>query len=85
MTNEEEIQFLCQVLQHPAGFDLGFAGILSIRTTDNNTIEVEWIDKNQDEQYQSFDRSEMTNAVKFFVEYRHEHQLGLDYEINLLH
>jgi len=43
MTRDEEIALVVAVLEHPAGFDLDFAGGWAcIRTTGRGTIEVEW-------------------------------------------
>lgn len=86
-----EIALVKAVLSHPAGFYVSVFAMLDIRTTDQDTIEVEW-ELSMDERrglsdpattktaHRSFPRSAMDEAVAFFVGKRRERQLGVDYE-----
>jgi hypothetical protein len=79
------------VLSHPAGFHVSIFAMLDIRTTDQDTIEVEW-ELSMDERrklpdpattktdHRSFPRASMDEAVAFFVDKRRERELGVDYE-----
>lgn len=82
---EEEIALVIAVLKHPAGFDLDlFGGMLFVRSTDQNTFEVEWdqdweeFDEVPGKRYESFSTAE--EAAKFFVEKRHKFRMGIDFE-----
>lgn len=90
MTREEEIDLIKKILDHPAGFDLGLFVMLKIRSHSNG-YEVAW-DKAADpksledeynkDYYRDF--SSLQEAVEFFVDKRHELQLGLDIEAQLM-
>ena len=84
-----EIALVVAVLEHPAGFDLAFAGsLIRIRVTLDATIEVEWETIHDPPsavpvQHRSFPRAELRDAAAFFVAKRRELQLGADFEVDL--
>ena len=82
---EREIQIVLQVINHPAGFDLDLFGhMLNIGSTNSNW-EVTWeelLDDQIVETYKEFFSVE--EAARFFVEKRHDLQLGIDFEEALM-
>jgi hypothetical protein len=84
-TFREEVALVRAVIAHPAGFDLDFGGgLLFIRTTDQETIEVEWdviLGAKSHKDYKSFPVGQLDEAATFFVQKRHELQLGIDFEM----
>lgn len=85
MTIEEEITALYSFLSHPAGFDVGMGGILSIRPIDENSPPIRWevdweiiIDHMTCKYHKEFDNLE--EAVTFYVEKRRYYCWGLDFE-----
>ena len=78
-----EFELVKEVIMHPAGFDLAFGGdLISIRTTDQDTVEVEWTTMSDMQQhYRSFSGKQIDEAVEFFVKKRKELRFGMDYEI----
>jgi len=83
-SKEDEIKMVQTIIDHPAGFIVDLFGkMLYIRTTESNW-EVTWemlLDEQIVDSYKAFTSSE--EAVRFFVEKRHELQLGIDFEIAL--
>ena len=84
---DAEIALVQAAIAHPAGFDLDFGGgLIFIRTTDQLTIEVEWLDAHNMPTnrnatcYKSFLIGEIKEAATFFVQKRHELRLGFDFE-----
>jgi hypothetical protein len=89
---KKEAQHITALLKHPAGFDLGCGGMLCLRPVSEDTPPSKWeVDWNEWSEFdkdppaacpyfhhQDFDNLE--DAVKFFVEKRHEMSLGLDLE-----
>lgn len=80
-----EILLIIAVLKHPARFNLDlFGGMLTVRSTDQNTFEVEWdqdweeFDETPGKRYESFSTAE--EAARYFVEKRHQYRLGVDFE-----
>ena len=80
-----EIALIIAVLKHSAGFDLDlFGGMLSVRSTDQSTFEVDWdqdweeFDETPGKRYESFSTAE--EAARYFVEKRHKYRLGVDFE-----
>lgn len=89
ITIEDEVNLLMALLSHPAGFDMGCAGMLTIRPTDEcsppHSWEVEWeheLDGYKVNSYRSFESLQM--AVQFFVEKRRYMLLGLDFEAEMM-
>jgi hypothetical protein len=85
---ENEIALITALIKHHAGYAVDlFGGLICIRSTDQNTFEVEWdircIDGNENLEskidYLSFSNAE--EAAKCFVEKRHEFKLGVDFEM----
>ncbi len=80
----EEVALVKAVIQHPAAFDLDFGGgLIFIRTTDQETIEVEWsamVDAKVHQDHRSFPVEQIDEAASFFVAKRHELRLGFDFE-----
>ena len=80
-----EVILVKAVIAHPAGFDLDFGGgLIFIRTTDQETIEVEWdtvVDAKVHKDHKSFSVEQLDEAATFFVQKRHELRLGIDFEV----
>ena len=80
----EEVLLVHKIITHPAGYDLGlFGGLLSIRSTDQETFEVEsegikvtWI------RNRSFKSS--LRAAATFVYLRHKWGIGIDHDIKAI-
>lgn len=88
MSIDEEVERLISFLLHPAGFDVGCAGVLSIRPTDENsppvTWEVEWeheLDDYKVNSYRNF--KTLQSAAQFFVEKRRYMLEGLDFDVEM--
>lgn len=85
MTIEEEIAHLLAFLKHPAGFDVGMGGILSIRPIDENSPpehwEVDW-EETEDGMTCEYHKAFCTleEAVTYYVEKRRYMCTGLDFE-----
>ncbi len=81
----EEVALVSAVIAHPAGFDLDFGGgLIFIRTTDQETIEVEWeamVGAKVHKDHKSFPIEQRDEAASFFVQKRHELRLGIDFEV----
>jgi hypothetical protein len=91
MTREEEVALVEAVINCPVGYDLDlFGGMMCIRTTGGpmnmeETVEVEWevmIGAKPNRGTQSFPKNptDIRAAAQFFVDKRHELQIGIDYE-----
>lgn len=85
MSIDEEVEHLMQFLSHPAGFDVGMGGILSIRPTDEGCPPTHWaVDWEATEGDLVFDFekefSSLREAVQFFVEKRRYMCNGLDFD-----
>jgi hypothetical protein len=79
MTREEEIQLVHNLLLHPAGFDIDIAGLLWVRQYEWPRWAVEWeVHGHTDLHVEEFDSA--LDAATFFVNMRHERELGLDFE-----
>lgn len=79
-----EVDLLVDVLSHPAGFDVGIFGLLAIRTTDQETVEVEWVAvRGRRAGHRSFPIGKLRAAVQLFVRLRRAHRLGADIERKL--
>jgi hypothetical protein len=80
----EEVALVTAVIRHPAAFDLDFGGgLIFIRTTDQETIEVEWaamVGAKAHTDHKSFEAAQLDEAAAFFVTKRHELRLGFDFE-----
>ena len=84
MSRHGEVELLVDVLSHPAGFDVGIFGLLTIRTTDQETVEVEWeAAHGWRSGYRSFPIGRLRAAVRLFVRLRRAHRLGADIERRL--
>jgi hypothetical protein len=85
---DAEVELVMCVISHPAGYDLDlFGGMLLIRSTDQDTVEVEWllpansIRTSSETEYESFPSEQLRDAAIFFVKKRHEMKLGIDFEM----
>jgi hypothetical protein len=85
MTIEEEIQSLVIFLSHPAGFNVDWGGLLTIRPISEDSPPslwaVDWEETIDDTIFtneKSF--SSLQEAATFFVEKRHYLLFGLDFE-----
>jgi hypothetical protein len=80
----EEVALVKAVVGHPAAFSLDFGGgLIFIRTTDQETIEVEWsamVGAKVHHDHKSFPVEQLDEASAFFVSKRHELRLGFDFE-----
>jgi hypothetical protein len=82
-SRQQEVALVTMVLLHPAKFDLDLFGLMNIRTTEQETIEVSWSDSSPKViglQVKSFPLARLVQAVEFFVQKRHERKLGEEYE-----
>ena|ERR1700679_1241579 len=86
MTIDEEIKFLTDFLQHPAGFDVDMHGTLCIRPISEDSPPTHWavdwedtIDGITVTEEKCFP-DDLAGAVRFFVEKRHYMCAGLDFE-----
>jgi hypothetical protein len=89
MTIDEEIKHLVDFLAHPAGFDVGMAGTLSIRPIDEGSPPSNWAVDWQDMADGTIfvcekEFSSLQAAAEFFVEKRRYLCHGLDFENILL-
>lgn len=87
-----EVNRIISLLEHPAGFDLGQGGMLCVRGIDEcsppKRWEVDWNEWDESNKtpppacpyFHSQEFECLDDAVKFFVERRHEMKLGLDLE-----
>lgn len=85
MNKKQEIELVHDIITHPAGFDMGNSGILTIRQYECPIWAVEY----ETGLYPNkiLDVREFSNpmvAAIFFVEKRHQLQLGLDFEKELM-
>ena len=82
---DEEIKMVYQLIGHPAGFILDLFGeMLFIRST-YYEFEIGWeevLDGLVLKNYKLF--WDLQDAATFFVEKRHEMQLGIDFEAELM-
>ena len=87
MNKQEEINIIMAVIEHPAGFDIDlFAGALCIRSHSEG-YEVSWEEPSKHAMHTNIpykDFAELKAAVTFFVDKRHELQLGIDFETELM-
>jgi len=90
MNKQEEIELIKQIIEHPAGFDLGLFVALKIRPHSDG-YEVAWgkaADPKslEDEYNKDFYRDFKTSleAATFFVNKRYELELGIDIEAQLM-
>ena len=87
MTKEEEIALIKNIITHPAGFNLGLHMLLTIRSHSDG-FEVAWgkaakcIDEYDKNYYKDF--TDAQEAAEFFVNKRHELELGIDIEYKLM-
>lgn len=82
----DEVDFVVQVITHPAGFDLDLFAMLCCRPTDQGVYCVTY---NPTGEYNDPDKWEEcfedpVEAARYFVAKRNEMKLGIDYEINML-
>lgn len=85
MNKEKEIELVYQIIIHPAAFDLDIAGILCVRRYEHPQWAVEWesyynphSEPKSETEVREFD--DPKEAAKFFVEKRHELEIGLDFD-----
>ena len=81
---DQEIQMLVALLSHPAGFDIDMGGTLCIRPIDEcsppESWEVDWETRTSFPGMEYKEFSNLQEAVQFFVDKRHELEMGLDFE-----
>jgi hypothetical protein len=83
---QEQIDFVIEVITHPAGYDLDLFGSLCVRPTDQGVWCVSWkpdrpLQHNGRDIYEiekSFPTAE--EAAEFFVRKRYQEKIGLDFE-----
>lgn len=83
---DDEIELICMVITHPAGFDLDIAGTLCIRRYEYPVwaVEEEVAFGGNVGKYNVKEFDEPRKAASYFVERRHALQLGLDFEEELM-
>lgn len=84
MNTEEEIEFVLKVITHPVGYDLGLAGFMCVRPTDQGVWCVSW-EENTKVSEGKFKTNEVEQcfptaqeAAEFFVRKRMADGIGLD-------
>lgn len=77
---DEEVRLVSSVLRHPAGLDLSVMALLSVRTTEQATVEVEWTQGGR-ETSRSFPLAALEDAARLFCALRREMRLGADFEV----
>jgi len=78
MSKEEEVDLIIKIINHPAGFDVAIFGLLTIRShCDGYEVACE-----ADATHKDF--TNLVDAAQFFVDKRHELELGLDIEAKLM-
>ena len=86
---EDEIQHIIDFLSHPASFDIGMGGTLTLRPIDEGSPatnwEVEWEEYDGDIRMDFHkDFNSLEEAVRFFVEKRRYMCNGMDFETHYL-
>ena len=81
MNKEEEIQLVHNLLLHPAGFDIDIDGVLWVRRYEHPKWAVEWSPPSDTSKVEVQEFDNALDAAIFFVNMRHERQMGLDFEI----
>lgn len=79
MNQQKEIELICQLLTHPAGYSIDNSGLICVRRYEHPMWAVEW-----ENDYGKLDVKEFDNpldAATFFINKRHKMKLGLDYGI----
>lgn len=90
MNYRDEIEFVYQLLIHSAGYDVGCAGILSIRQYEYPIWAVEWEeyfnphDNASKREMESLEFEDPHRAAECFVELRHLAAIGLDYDKQMI-
>lgn len=81
-TKEEEIEIVYQAITHPAGFDVDIAGVLLVRQYEHPQWAVEWenYDNSHNREISVKEFDDPKEAARFFVEKRHEMEIGLDFD-----
>lgn len=84
MTIEEEVKHLIDFLSHPAGFDVGMGGVLSIRPVDEGSPPTNWAvdwEEHDDQLVYEYEKCfpSLQEAAQFFVEKRRYLCEGLDF------
>ena len=84
---DDEIKLITSLMEHPAGFNVEYSGgMICIRSTDQLTIEVEWIESDNKHQWKSFRNSnhdDIVSAATFFCKKRRELIYGEEVEYSL--
>lgn len=85
MNKEEEIDFIMKIIDHPAAFDIGLLGLLSIRSHCDG-YEVAWEEPYLITKTRSCHENfiDLREAATLFVNKRYEQELGLDIEARLM-
>jgi hypothetical protein len=81
MNKEQEIDLIHKLLLHPAGYNIDIDGKLLVREYEWPQWAVEWDDDDLNIHVAEFENA--LDAATFFVNKRHEMQLGLDFERKL--
>jgi hypothetical protein len=79
---ERELEALMSVLGGPAGYTVSLMGLLFIRTTEHETIEIEYTEPGM-KSVKSFGFESLRSLKKaclYFIEKRHSLLLGVDHE-----
>lgn len=78
MSIQEEVDFVIQVITHPAGYDLDLFGYFCIRPTDQKVWCVSYDHPGEYCWEKCFNTAE--EAASYFVKIRHDEQIGIDFE-----
>lgn len=80
MNRDQEIKLIYNLLRHPAGFDIDIAGLLWVRQYEWPQWAVEWEHPSDNSKIELEEFNSALEAATFFVDKRHERELGLDFE-----
>ena len=84
MTLEEEIKSVYDLITHPAGYDVGCSGLISIRRYEYPKWAVEWEERsylvNCPDRLEVLEFDDPMKAAECFVDLRHQVYVGLDYD-----
>jgi len=84
MNKQKEIELISELIQHPAGFNIELAGVLTLRRYEHPIYVIEWEqDYNpceKENKWQCIEFNDPKKAAECFVELRYLTGLGLDIE-----
>jgi hypothetical protein len=83
LKRERELENLMKIISGHPGYTVSLFGVLSMRTTEHETIEVDWEvggKRTETKSFQFESLRDLKKACLFFIEKRHALLLGTDHE-----